>query len=33
MTRKFTKEIALRDIVVVSGMALGVDTIAHTETL
>lgn len=33
MTRKFTKEIALRDICVVSGMALGVDTIAHTETL
>ena len=33
MTRKFTKEIALRDIIVVSGMALGVDTIAHTETL
>lgn len=33
MSRKFTKEIALRDIVVISGMAIGVDTVAHTETL
>lgn len=30
---KFSKEIALRDIVVVSGMALGIDRIAHSETL
>lgn len=33
MARKFAKEIASRDIVVISGMALGVDTVAHTETL
>lgn len=32
-TRKFTNEIALRDITVISGMALGVDTAAHKETL
>ena len=33
MTRKFSKEIASRDIVVISGMALGVDSVAHKETL
>lgn len=31
--KEFTKEIALRDIVVVSGMAKGTDRIAHEETL
>ena len=31
--RKFVKDIALRDIVIVSGMAIGADRIAHEETL
>lgn len=31
--RNFIKEIALRDIVVVSGMAKGADRLAHEETL
>lgn len=33
ITKKFAKEIALRDIVVISGMAIGVDKVAHSETL
>ena len=33
IAKKFSKEIALRDIVVISGMAIGVDKIAHSETL
>lgn len=33
IARKFTKEIALRDITVISGMAIGVDKVAHSETL
>ena len=31
--KKFVKEFALRDIVIVSGMAIGADRIAHEETL
>lgn len=31
--KDFVKDIALRDIVVVSGMAIGADRIAHEETL
>lgn len=31
--KQFVKEIALRDIVIVSGMAVGADRIAHEETL
>ena len=33
ITKKFAREIALRDIVVISGMAVGVDKVAHSETL
>lgn len=33
VARKFAKELALRDIVVVSGMAIGIDRVAHEETL
>ena len=33
IARKFTKELALRDITVISGLAIGVDKIAHSETL
>ncbi len=31
--KKFTKEIALRDVVIVSGMAVGIDRVAHEECL
>ena len=33
IAKEFTREIALRDIIVISGMALGVDSVAHKETL
>lgn len=32
-TKKFAKDIALRDVVIVSGMAVGVDRVAHEECL
>lgn len=33
ITRKFAKELVKQGITIASGMALGIDTIAHTETL
>ena len=33
ITRKIVTELALRDICIVSGMAIGIDTIAHMSTL
>ena len=33
ITKKIVTELALRDICIVSGMAIGIDTIAHTSTL
>lgn len=33
IAKEFAKEIALRDIVVISGMAIGVDSVAHKEAL
>ena len=33
IAKKFAKEISLRNIPVISGMAIGIDSVAHSETL